>query len=59
MVGGLRQSSEINSLETEFLTLVNWRITYSKKSYDYYSQGVLDFFQMPMSHSTLSIIDRS
>lgn len=59
IVSGLKQTCEINFLETEFINMVNWRITYSRKSYDYYLSGIQEFFAMPLSLSTLSIIERT
>lgn len=59
LVGGLKQNSELNFLEMEFLNMVNWRISYSKTNYEYYLNGVNNFFTSPMSGLTKSIIDQA
>ena len=43
-VGGV-QLSEMNSLEAEFLNLIDWRLWMETSEYDFYMKGLLQHFE--------------
>ena len=57
MQAGVFSITEANLLEQTFLEMVDWKLTFDEADYQYYEDGLKNFFDQPLPQITKDVID--